>query len=390
MVNKLQIDDREVPLSVVDSLKKKVLTYKLLSVSILLIGIVLGYLIYSYTGFDYRCYLALKNQKFCNTQQLKWDENNKLSSIIPTPTPMPFADLTIPYLRAQKYEGRMGEKTLIGEFGSYNSYLASYSSGGLKINGLLTIPNENGDVVKPQDGWPAIVFVHGYIPPSLYQTQEKYVQYVDSLARSGFAVFKIDLRGHGQSEGEPSGAYYSSDYIVDVLNAVNALQNENFIDPKAVGLWGHSMAGNILLRAHAVRPEIPAVVMWAGAGYSYEDIQKYGIQDNSYRPPVNNENRQRRRDQLFKEKGQFSKTSPFWRQVAATNYLSDIKGAIQLHHAIDDDVVNVGYSRDLDSLLDKTSIPHEFYEYPYGGHNILDPEYNAAMQNTINFFKKYL
>ena len=55
-------------------------------------------------------------------------------------------------------------------------------------NGLLTVPL--GDV--PAGGFPAIVFVHGYIPPEIYRTTERYVDYVDALARSGFVVFKID------------------------------------------------------------------------------------------------------------------------------------------------------------------------------------------------------
>ena len=40
---------------------------------------------------------------------------------------------------------------------SYHRYYAFYLSQGLKINGLLTVPN--GD--PPAGGWPAIVFNHG-------------------------------------------------------------------------------------------------------------------------------------------------------------------------------------------------------------------------------------
>ena len=73
-----------------------------------------------------------------------------------------------------------------------------------------------------------------------------------------------------------------------------------------------------------------------------------------------------------------------------TKYLSDIKGAIQIHHAVDDDVVNIGYSRDFDLLLDNTSIYHELNEYPSGGHNITGVSFSQAMRKTADFFKKYL
>lgn len=87
--------------------------------------------------------------------------------------------------------------------------------------------------------------------------------------------------------------------------------------------------------------------------------------------------------------GSLSATSVFWRQVAPTN-LNDLKGAIEIHHAQDDTVVNIGYSRDLIALLDKTKVPHQYYEYPTGGHNISGESFTLAMQRTVEFFKKYL
>lgn len=284
-----------------------------------------------------------------------------------SPTPFPFQEMTIPGLRERSYESTLGERELAYETDSYTAYIASYDSDGLRVNGLLTIPKGE----KPQDGWPAIIFLHGYIPPSTYVTTgEAYASYVDYLASSGFVVFKIDLRGHGSSEGEPGGGYYGSDYVVDTLNAYAALEKASFVDPKHIGLWGHSMAGNITLRSLATRTEIPAAVVWAGAVYSYTDWQKYRINDDSYRPPGMSSDRQRRRQELFNRYGSPSAQSVFWQQVAPTSYLTDLTGAIQLHHAVNDTVVDIGYSRDLIALLDKTSVPHELYEYADGGHNI--------------------
>lgn len=299
----------------------------------------------------------------------------------------PFARLTIPYLRSLTYESKLGELSEYQRKANYTSYLTEYQSEGLRINGLLTIP----DGEQPAGGWPAIVFVHGYIPPDSYQTTQKYVEYVDYLARNGFVVFKIDLRGHGDSEGEANGAYYSSDYMIDTLNARAALQAADFVNPEKIGLWGHSMAGNVVLRSLAVKPEIPAAVIWAGAVYSYSDWQEYGLSDHSFvLTQERKSDRDAKRQALYDTHGQFDPSSSFWQQVAATNYLQDLKGSIQFHHAVDDSVVNIGYSRDLMQLLDATTVPHQLYEYASGGHNISGGSFSQAMGRTTQFFSETL
>jgi dipeptidyl aminopeptidase/acylaminoacyl peptidase len=298
----------------------------------------------------------------------------------------PFQEMTIPYLRSRTYESTLGDLDQTSQNSNYTSYLTNYDSDDLNINGLLTIPTGS----EPEGGWPAIIFIHGYIPPTQYSTLTRYTDHVDYLARNGFVVFKIDLRGHGNSEGEPGGAYYSGDYIIDVLNARAALQSSDFVNPESIGLWGHSMAGNVVFRAIAVESEIPAVSIWAGAVYTYEDWQQYRLNDNSYRPPGMTTQRNAKRKQLFDTHGEFDPDSDFWSKVPATNYLPYIKGAVQLNHSVDDSVVSVEYSRNLNEILDSTSIVHEFNEYNSGGHNISGAAFNQAMQATVEFFKRHL
>src|SRR5690606_38391964 len=223
------------------------------------------------------------------------------------------------------------------------------------------------------------------IPPLEYQTTEKYVAYVNSLASQGLVVFKIDLRGHGNSEGDPNGAYYSADYIYDTLNAYSSLQQLEYVNPDKIGLWGHSMAGNIVARSMAVKPDIPLGVIWAGAVYSYTDMAKYRIQDSSYEPSQN-PNRGRR-DELYQTVGAVSEDNRFWHYVAPVYFLKDLQGRIEIHHASNDPVVNIGYSRDLAEALGNAGIGHELYEYNSGGHNIESPAFNTAIQRSANAFK---
>ncbi len=304
----------------------------------------------------------------------------------PSSSPIPFAELTIPHLRARSYSSQLGELQKVNENARYTSYLTSYDSDGLRVNAQLTQPK--GEM--PAGGWPAIVFIHGYIEPTRYQTLQNYASFVDYFARNGFVVLKIDLRGHGDSEGEPGGGYYSGDYVIDTLNAYAALQSTKFVDSQAIGLWGHSMAGNVVMRSFVAKQTLHAVVIWAGAVYTYEDMQKLGIDDNSYRAPSTSTERARKRKELFDTHGQFSPTSPFWQQVVPTNYLSGVKGAIQVHHAVDDSVVSIEYSRGLMNILNNTSIEHQLYEYPSGGHNLTGTSFTQAMQRSVEFFHNRL
>ena len=131
--------------------------------------------------------------KITQTRSISLNQYFTLSSPIPSSSsssPLPFIDLTIPFLRERKYQSALASLEKITQNPNYTSYLTSFTSDGLRINGLLTIPIGQ----KPVAGWSAIVFVHGYIPPKQYVTQEKYQDYVDFLARNGFVVFKIDLR----------------------------------------------------------------------------------------------------------------------------------------------------------------------------------------------------
>ena len=306
-----------------------------------------------------------------------------------TPEPTPFTageDLMIDTLRSIEIEGSdiIFEETLVAG-ANYNRYIASYRSEGLKIYGLLTIPH--GEV--PPGGFKAIVFNHGYIPPESYRTTERYVAYVDALARAGFVVFKIDMRGHGNSEGEAIGSYFSPAYTIDAISALRSLQRLTVVDPQGIGMWGHSMAGNLVMRAMLIEPDIRAGVIWAGAVYSYDDFARYAITDSSF---VRREESpgQRRSRAIFEAYGRPGSGHPFWQDVSLTANIDYLNSPIQIHHAIDDDVVTVNYSRDLAEALRAAGKVYGYYEYASGGHNITSPSFDDAMRRTIAFFKMYL
>ncbi len=300
-------------------------------------------------------------------------------------------DLTINALLERDIEGShivFEEKLVDGA--NYARHIVSYTSDGNKIYGLLTIPF--GDV--PEEGFKAIVFNHGYIPPNSYRTTERYLAYVDTLARHGFVVFKIDMRGHANSEGIPEGSYFSPGYTIDAISALKSLQLLSFVDPDGIGMWGHSMAGNLVLRAMLIEPDIKAGVIWAGAVYSYDDFAKYQIDDPSFDrssvDPATESPSRRRGRELRETYGDLTTETPYWQAVSLTEHIDLLNSPLQLHHAANDGVVNIGYSVDLAAVLDENEKFYEFYRYEGGGHNIDAPSFELAMQRTVAFFQEHL
>ncbi len=188
-------------------------------------------------------------------------------TLSPTPTLFP---LSIAAMRAGSYPGSgVTIESTLDPGSNYQRYIASYQSEGLKIYGLLTVPNGT----PPPDGWPVIIFNHGYIPPTQYRTTSRYVAYQGDLAASGYITFKSDYRGNGSSEGSAQGgAYGGPGYVVDVLNAVTAMEHYAGADASRLGMWGHSMGGYITLRAMVISHDIKAGVIWSGVVGSYADL----------------------------------------------------------------------------------------------------------------------
>jgi len=277
------------------------------------------------------------------------------------------------------------EETL-ADGSNYKRYIASYTSDGLKIYGLFTVPISD----PPQGGFPAIVFLHGYLNPPTYKTLERYVAYQDGFARAGYATFKPDLRGHGQSKGESVQSNFSPDYIYDALNLVAVLQADTRINRNKIGMWGHSMGGGITLRSMVVSKQIKAGVIWAGVVGDWEDLlERYRRRT----PWVSTAASSSTRSSIveFTDKYASPSANPrFWNTIDAYTYLGDMSGPVQLHHGTADDSVPVEFSQHLRSALIVAGKTVEYFEYPGGDHNLGGKDFGLAMKRSGEFFDKYI
>jgi len=309
----------------------------------------------------------------------------------PTNTPTPTATLHPMNILAARQTPYPGSVITIEETlepgANYSRYMAWYESEGLRIYGLLTVP----DGELPASGWPAIVFNHGYIPPDQYRSTERYIAYVDNLARSGYIVYRIDYRGHDRSDGQATGAYGNPGYLVDVLNAVASLKAFPLADPARIGMWGHSLGGYLTLRAMVISPDIRAGVIWAGVVGSYPDLiccwrrPTPGVPTSTPNPNF----RSGWRSSWQEIYGSPEENPEFWMGISANGFLNDLSGPVQLHHGTEDTEVPIQFSRNLYQQILDAGMLGEYYEYPGDNHN-LSNYFSLVMTRTLEFFDRYL
>lgn len=328
-------------------------------------------------------FFFLQNKTPEQLSSIKLGENTSNKPEIPN------EPLSIERMRAQSYPGsKITTERTLPAGGNYTQSVVSYQSESLKINALLTVPSGNA----PAGGWPAIIFNHGYIQPTEYRTDEKYVAYVDSFARNGYVVLKSDYRGHGLSEGKPEGAYFSPAYTIDVLNAVGSVKTLSYVNKDKIGMWGHSLGGNITQRAITVSKDIKAAVIWGGVVSSYSDMYELWFNQRQRTPEASaqiQEHWRIRRVDFTKLHGTPDSNPEFWNAIDPIAHLNYFNTPVELHHSRGDETVNYRLSEELAKTLTKAGKPNEVYLYEGDNHNI-SSNFNTAMERSVEFFDKYL
>lgn len=114
----------------------------------------------------------------------------------------------------------------------------------------------------PQNG-AAIVLVHGS-----GNSRDNVRAHAEMLARSGFGVLALDLRGHGESGGDINRLGWQGSH--DVSAAVSYLQAREEV--RAIGGLGLSVGGEILLGAAS---ELPALRAIASEGATYRSLDEF-------------------------------------------------------------------------------------------------------------------
>jgi pimeloyl-ACP methyl ester carboxylesterase len=140
-------------------------------------------------------------------------------------------------------------------------------AGGSHLAGTLTLPRSGGP-------FPVALLITG----SGQQDRDEalmghrpFLVLADYLTRRGIAVLRVDDRGVGGSTGEVARAT-TEDFAGDVLAGVEYLKTRKEIDPKKIGLIGHSEGGIIAPMCAAKSKDVAFIVLMAGSGVPGEEI----------------------------------------------------------------------------------------------------------------------
>jgi hypothetical protein len=141
------------------------------------------------------------------------------------------------------------------------------AAGKAVLAGTLTRPEGAGP-------FPAVVLITGSGPQNRDEElmgHKPFLVLADSLTRQGIAVLRYDDRGIGKSTGDFAAAT-SEDFASDAWAAWQMLRSRPEIDPKRIGLLGHSEGGLIAPMLAAAHAEIAFIVMLAGPGVTGEQV----------------------------------------------------------------------------------------------------------------------
>ena len=129
------------------------------------------------------------------------------------------------------------------------------------LSGTLTFPKNPKKV-------PVVILISGSGPQdrnSELMGHKPFLVLADNLTKKGIAVLRIDDRGTGKSQGVYNESSLN-DFKKDTEFAIEYLKTRKEIDPKKIGLIGHSLGGVIASIIAANSNEASFIILLAGTG----------------------------------------------------------------------------------------------------------------------------
>jgi fermentation-respiration switch protein FrsA (DUF1100 family) len=133
--------------------------------------------------------------------------------------------------------------------------------GNITLAGTLTLPQKEGK-------FPVVVLITGSGPQNRNEEllgHKPFLVLSDYLTKHGIAVLRYDDRGIAKSKGDFKTAT-TADFATDVESAVAYLKTRKEINPKKIGLMGHSEGGTIAPIVASRSKDISFIVLLAGTG----------------------------------------------------------------------------------------------------------------------------
>jgi len=138
---------------------------------------------------------------------------------------------------------------------------------GIKLAGTLTYP-------KSKTKLPAVILVTGSGKQDRNEEVGKHKPFwiiADYLTRNGIAVLRVDDRGIGGSTGIFDQST-TGDFTEDALSGIAFLKSRQEINPKKIGIIGHSEGGMVAALAASKSSDVAFIVSMAGAFTNFEEV----------------------------------------------------------------------------------------------------------------------
>lgn len=251
-----------------------------------------------------------------------------------------------------------------------------YTKNNLKLAGIWHLPKK-----KTQK---AIILAHGITVNK--DENGIFINLATKLQEKGYAVFRFDFQGHGESDGKSIDMTIDSE-IADLTSAINIVLKEGY---KQIGLLGASFGGGIsILFTEKNLNILTCLCLWnpvqnydhsflnptspwilAQKGHIIKDFQKKGWSTLGSR-------------KMIIGKGLYESMSKYFPYIAMKN----ITLPTLILHGDKDTKVPIEESRTYVKNL-KNGKLIEFPNSEHGFH--VQPFYDQAIKYTVKFFKTYL
>ena len=151
----------------------------------------------------------------------------------------------------------------------YREEEVSYENKGANVTlaATLTVPEGKGP-------FPAVLLITGSGPQDRDESllgHKPFLVLSDYLTRHGIAVLRADDRGTGKSSGNFASAT-TADFATDAESGVAYLKTRSEVDPRKIGLIGHSEGGVVAPMVAARSKDVAFIVMMAGTGVPGDQV----------------------------------------------------------------------------------------------------------------------
>jgi dienelactone hydrolase len=162
-------------------------------------------------------------------------------------------------------EGRFAYSRGISVTPSFDEREITFRNGDVTLAGTLLLPRARGRV-------PAVVFLHGSGAEGRWAS--RYV--ASAIAARGIASLIFDKRGVGGSSGDWRLAG-PDDLAADDVAAVARLLEEPHIDPKRIGIHGHSQGGTLAPMVAVKSHHVAFIIGSAAAGVPTDSVEVFSL-----------------------------------------------------------------------------------------------------------------